>query len=147
MQVILRADVPYLGSAGELVEVKAGYGANYLIPQGLAVLATSRNKSQLDHERRAIEASIARQRREAEELSGKLAGVSVTLTRLVGEDDKIFGSVTNKDISDALAAEGVELDRRRILLDAPLKTLGVYEVPVKLHRDVTASIKVWVVAD
>ncbi len=147
MQVILKNDVDYLGSAGDLVEVKPGFGANYLIPQGLAVLATSRNKSRLEHERRAIEASIARQRRDAEDLGKRLKGVSVTLTRLVGEDDKIFGSVTSKDVADALADEGIEIDRRRLQLEGPLKTLGVYEVPVKLHRDVTASIKVWVVAD
>ncbi|MCB9729848.1 MAG: 50S ribosomal protein L9 [Deltaproteobacteria bacterium] len=147
MQVILKQDVPYLGDAGALVEVKSGYGANYLIPQGLAVLATRRNKSQLDHERRAIEAAIVRQKRKASDLASRLNGLSVTLTRLVGEDDKIFGSVTTKDIADALADDGVVVDRRHILLDGPLKALGVYEVDIKLHRDVRAQIKVWVVAD
>lgn len=147
MQVILRRDVAYLGEAGDLVDVKPGYGANYLIPQGLAAMATAGNKSQIEHERRRIEASIARERRTAEEHSKKLSGMSVTLTRLVGEDDKIFGSVTTKDIAEALANEGLDIDRRSIVLDTPLKALGVYEVDIKLHRDVRAQIKVWVVAD
>jgi large subunit ribosomal protein L9 len=147
MQVILKQDVPELGDAGALVEVKSGYGSNYLIPQGLAVLATRRNKSQLDHERRSIEAAIVRHKKTASDLAAKLSGLSVTLTRLVGEDDKIFGSVTSKDIADALADDGVVVDRRNILMDAPLKALGVYEVEIKLHRDVRAQIKVWVVAD
>lgn len=147
MQVILRRDVAYLGEAGDVVDVKPGYGANYLIPQGLAAMATAGNKSQIEHERRRIEASIARERRTAEEHSKKLSGMSVTLTRLVGEDDKIFGSVTTKDIAEALANEGLDIDRRSIVLDTPLKALGVYEVDIKLHRDVRAQIKVWVVAD
>jgi large subunit ribosomal protein L9 len=147
MQVILKQDVPDLGEAGTLLEVKSGFGANYLIPQGLAVLATRRNKSQLDHERRSIEAAVVRHKRTASDLATRLSGLSVTLTRLVGEDDKIFGSVTSKDIADALADDGVVIDRRHILLDGPLKALGVYEVDIKLHRDVKAQIKVWVVAD
>ncbi len=147
MQLILRRDVPDLGAAGEVVDVKPGYGANYLIPQGFAALATDGNKSKIEHERRRIEASIARERRTAEESAGRLSGMSVTLTRLVGDDDKIFGSVTTKDISEALANEGLDIDRRAIVLDTPLKALGVYEVDIKLHRDVKAQIKVWVVAD
>ena len=147
MELFLRRDVPDLGTAGELVKVKAGYGSNYLIPQGLAVRANARNKASLDHERRAIEASIARERRTAEEAAGRLTGLSVTITRLVGEEDRIFGSVTTKDIAEALDAEGIAIDRRSILLDGPLKALGVYDVPIKLHRDVAVEIKVWVVAD
>jgi large subunit ribosomal protein L9 len=147
MQVILTQDVPDVGHAGDVVAVKDGFGANYLIPRGFAVLATARNKAQIDHKRRAIEAQVARQRKGAEDLSKRLRGVSVTLTRLVGEDDKIFGSVTSKDIAEALENEGIAIDRRQILLDQPLKALGVYEVDIKLHRDVTAQIKVWVVAD
>ena len=147
MQLILTQDVPDLGAAGEIVTVKDGHGANYLIPQRLAVLATMRNRRQLEHERRIIEASIARERATAAELSKRLEGLSITLTRLVGEDDKIFGSVTSKDIADALSDEGIKIDKRQIILDAPLKSLGVYEVEVKLHRDVTTGVKVWVVAD
>lgn len=147
MQVILTQDIRELGQAGEMVAVKRGFGSNFLIPQGMAVLATPRNRSRMEHEQRKIEAQIARERSKAEELGKRLAGLSVTLTRLVGEDDKIFGSVTNKDITDALADEGVKIDRRQVELEAPLKSLGVYEVPVRLHREVTAVIKVWVVAD
>ena len=147
MQVILKQDVRDLGTAGELVEVKRGYGANCLIPQGFAARATPRNRSAVEHQQRAIEAQIARERRGAEVLGVKLNGLSVTVTRLVGEDDKIFGSVTSKDIADALAAEGIVVDRRQIVMDGPLKALGVYEVMVKLHRDVTSTIKIWIVAD
>ncbi|PKN57329.1 MAG: 50S ribosomal protein L9 [Deltaproteobacteria bacterium HGW-Deltaproteobacteria-14] len=147
MQVILTQDIRDLGQAGQMVAVKRGYGSNFLIPQGMAVLATPRNRSRMEHEQRKIEAQIARERSTAAELGKRLAGLSVTLTRLVGEDDKIFGSVTNKDITDALADEGVKIDRRQVELEAPLKSLGVYEVPVRLHREVTAIIKVWVVAD
>ncbi len=147
MQLILTQDVQDLGGAGELVTVKDGYGSNYLIPQGMAVLATPRNRTRLEHEKKAVEARIVRRRKSAAELAGKLSGTSVTLTRLVGDDDKIFGSVTTKDIAEALEDDGIRVDRRQIILDAPLKALGVYEVDIKLHRDVRAQIKVWVVAD
>ena len=147
MQVILTRDVPDLGSAGDVVIVKPGYGSNYLVPKKLAVLATMRNRRQLDHQRRIIEAQVARERAEAATLSRRLEGRPITLTRLVGEDDKIFGSVTAKDIADKLADEGIKIDRRQLQLESPLKALGVYEVGVKLHRDVTSQIKVWVVAD
>lgn len=147
MQIILTTDVASLGDAGDLVEVKAGYGANYLIPQGLALPATSSNKNQIEHQRRAISARLARDRQDAEGLAAKLSHLSVTLTRLVGDDDKLFGSVTDKDISDALSDQGHQVDRRTIILETPIKALGVYDVPVKVHRDVIAQIKVWVVAD
>ena len=147
MQLILTTDIPALGQAGEVVDVKPGYGANYLLPRGKAVLATANNQRQLHHKRRQIEAQLARERADAEGLASRLEGLSVTLMRLVGEGDKIFGSVTNRDIAEALAAEGVEVDSRQILLETPLKALGVYEVDIKLHRDVKVQVKVWVVAD
>jgi len=149
MQVILTKEVPDLGHAGQVVTVRPGYGANYLIPRGMAVLATVRNQRQMAHERHRIEATVAREKARAAELAKKVSGVSVTLTRLVATDekDKIFGSVTAQDIADALKNEGYTIDRRAIHLDHPLKSLGVYEIPVKLHRDVTANVKVWVVAD
>ena len=147
MQIILTTDIPSLGDAGDLVEVKPGYGANYLIPQGLALPATSSNKNQIEHQRRAITARIARDRKDAESMSEKLSQVSVTITRLVGDDDKLFGSVSTKDIADALRDQGFEVDRRKIVLETPIKALGVYDVPVKVHRDVIAQIKLWVVAD
>lgn len=149
MQVILTKEVPDLGHAGQLVTVRPGFGANFLIPRGLAVLATVRNQRQMSHERHRIEAAVAREKARASEVAKKVSGVSVTLTRLVATDekDKIFGSVTAQDIADALKNEGFQIDRRMITLEAPLKSLGVYEIPVKLHRDVTANVKVWVVAD
>jgi large subunit ribosomal protein L9 len=149
MQVILTKEVPYLGHAGETVTVRPGYGANFLIPRGLAVLATVRNQRQMAHERRRIEAQIVRERAAAQETAKKLNGVSVTLTRLVATDekDKIFGSVTAQDVADALRNEGFVVDKRAVHLEAPLKALGVYEIPVKLHREVEAHVKVWVVAD
>ncbi len=149
MQVILTKEVPDLGGAGQVVTVRPGYGANYLIPRGLAVLATVRNQRQMGHERHRIEATVVREKARAAEIGKKISGTSVTLTRLVATDekDKIFGSVTAQDIADALKNEGFAVDRRMITLENPLKSLGVYEIPVKLHRDVTANVKVWVVAD
>ena len=149
MQVILTKDVADLGGAGQTVNVKPGYGANFLIPRGLAVLATVRNQRQMSHERRRIEASVVREKQKAAELAKKISGISVTLTRIVAADekDKIFGSVTAQDIADALRNEGYALDKRQIVLDQAFKSLGVYEVQVKLHRDVSATVKVWVVAD
>lgn len=149
MQVILTKDVSDLGHAGDTVTVRPGFGANFLIPRGLAVLATANNQRQVAHERRRIEAAVAREKAKAQEFAKKLSGMSVTLTRIVAADekDKIFGSVTAQDVADALRNEGHAIDKRMVVLDTPLKSLGVYEVPVKLHRDVTAIVKVWVVAD
>jgi large subunit ribosomal protein L9 len=149
MEIILTKEVPDLGHAGQVVTVRPGYGANYLIPRGLAVLATTRSKRQMEHERHRIEAAVAREKSEAQEIAKRVSGLSVTLTRLVATDekDKIFGSVTAQDIAEALKNEGFSVDRRMVKLDAPLKSLGVYEIGVKLHRDVTTNVKVWVVAD
>ena len=147
MQVILKTDVPHLGNAGEVVSVKPGYGANYLLPQGLALPATGANKHRIEHQRRIIEARLVRERANAETTASGLAGMNVSITRLVADSDKIFGSVTARDIADALEKEGYTVDSRKIRLEAPLKALGVYEVGVKLHRDVEAQVKVWVVAD
>jgi large subunit ribosomal protein L9 len=113
----------------------------------MAITATSANKNQIEHQRRAISAQISRDHKDAEGLSERLSQASVTLTRLVGDDDKLFGSVSTKDIAEALADQGYDIDRRKIVLENPLKALGVYDVPVKIHRDVIAVIKVWVVAD
>jgi large subunit ribosomal protein L9 len=149
MQVILTKDVADLGHAGDTVTVRPGFGANFLIPRGLAVLATANNQRQVAHERRRIEAAVAREKARAVDLAKKLSGMSVTLTRIVAADekDKIFGSVTAQDVADALRNEGYAIDKKMVGLDTPLKSLGVYEVPVKLHREVTAIVKVWVVAD
>ena len=147
LQVILNEDVPNLGSVGDIVTVADGYGRNYLIPRNLAVPATSRNVKELEHTKRVIASRRAKMMRTAEELAKRLAEVSVTIAKPVGEDDKLFGSVTNRDIADALEREGFQLDRRSILVDTPIKNLGVYSVDIKVHAEVRAQVKVWVVAE
>jgi large subunit ribosomal protein L9 len=146
IQVILKEDVANLGRSGELVSVKPGYGRNYLIPQGLAVIATKKNVARLDHEKRVIEHRAAKTRKDAEGLAHRIDGVTVQLERQVGEGDKLFGSVTTRDIEEALGAQGVAIDRRKIHLAEPIKALGQYTVDVKLGREITGKLKVWVVA-
>ncbi len=145
MQVILQVDVPSLGKAGEIVDVREGYGRNFLLPQKKAVPADPKNIRLLEHQRRVVAAKQAKLKHHAEEILGKLANTSVTISREAGEDDKIFGSVTTKDIAETLRREGFEIDRHFIHLDAPIKSLGVFDVPVKLHAEVSGTIKVWVV--
>lgn len=147
MKVILREDVQNLGKAGEVAKVRGGYGRNFLIPTGKAVLASDKNLRQLEHQKRVIMQQQAKLKASAEAVAQKIAGIQVTLARKVGEQDKMYGSVTNKDIAEAAAKLGVELDRHAIELAEPIKALGTFEVPVKLHSAVTATIKVWVVAE
>ena len=147
MKLILREDVSNLGKSGELVTVKEGYGRNFLLPRKLAVLASSNNVRQLEHEQAAIAARQAKLKASATELSKKLEAVTVTLKRKVGEQDKLFGSVTTLDIAEGLAAAGVPVDRRILKLAEPIKTLGKYEVDAALHRDVVAKVKVEVLAE
>lgn len=146
VQVILREDVPNLGKSGEIVRVKPGFARNYLIPQDLAVLATSKNVSKIEHDKTLIAAEKAKARKDSESLAERLASASVTIQKNVGAEDKLFGSVTAKEIEAALALEGIRIDRKRIQLAEPIRALGVHEVPVKLGNDVTATVKVWVVA-
>jgi large subunit ribosomal protein L9 len=147
MDVILREDVEKLGHAGEVVTVKDGYARNFLLPRGLAYLATDGNRRRLDAEQRQ------RDRRAAAEVSGardeaaRLGAVSLSFTMKAGEGDKLFGSVTAGDIAEHLKAEGMLVDRRAIELDEPLKALGAYKVPIRLHADVKAEIRVWVVKE
>jgi len=147
VKLILREDVESLGKIGEIVEVAGGYGRNYLLPRGLAVKASSKNLKEQEHQKKLIQASMDRQKKDAQEMAGSLDSVSCTISRKTGEDEKLYGSVTSRDIEEALREEGVSIDRKRILLEEPLKKLGVYTVPVKLHADVTGNIKVWVVKD
>ncbi len=147
MKIILKNDIEKLGKAGEIVETKRGYARNYLIPKGFAVEATSANMKIYEQERRAIERKMQQEIEEAQALADKLSGVSITATVQVGEDDKVFGAVTNQNIADLLVEKGFEIDRRKIVLDEPLKALGVFEVPIKLHSQVEAQIKVWVVRE
>jgi len=145
MQIILTQDVDNLGKAGELVSVKSGYGRNYLLPRGLAVTATVKNKNRLEHDRGVIERRIAKERESAQGLADRLNGMTLQFERLVGEDEKMFGSVTGRDIAEQLKRAGVDLDHRRIELDQPVKALGKYEVPIRLQASVTATLKFWVV--
>ena len=145
MQIILTQDVDNLGKAGELVSVRPGYGRNYLVPRGFAVSATVRNKNRLDHEKALIEKRVAKERATATEIAAKVNIMTLQFERMVGEDEKLFGSVTNRDIADQLKRAGVEIDHRTIHLDQPVKALGKYEVTVKLAAGVTATLKFWVV--
>jgi len=146
MKIILREDVPDLGAIGDTVTVKDGYARNYLIPNQMAVRANTKNVSQIEHQKKLIESHKSKVRKEAAQLAQDLDGVSCTIPMLVGEQDKLFGSVTSKDIEEALAQEGIKLSRKRIILDEPIKSLGVYTVDVRLHTEVTGKLKVWVVA-
>ena len=145
MQIILTQDVDNLGKAGELVSVRPGYGRNYLVPRGLAVTATVRNKSRLDHEKALIEKRVAKERLNATELAVRINGMTLQFERMVGEDQKLFGSVTNRDIAEQLKRAGIELDHRIIHLETSVKALGKYEAPVKLAAGVVATLKFWVV--
>lgn len=146
-RVILRTDVDNLGQAGDLVEVKPGFARNFLIPQGLAYAATEGNVRRLEQERRQARVSEARRAERAEDLAAAIEGVSVSFNVRAGEEGKLFGSVTNADIADELAKEGVMIDRRDILLEEPIKELGVFRVPVHVHGDVRPELTVWVVAE
>jgi large subunit ribosomal protein L9 len=147
MEVILREDVKSLGKAGDLVRVKPGYGRNYLLPSGLAYEATEGNKKRIAAETRARSTRAEAERTEAQAQAARLGAVELTLKGKAGEEGKLFGSVTASDIAEALAARGFEVDRRRIELDQPIKTLGRHTVGVRLHADVRAEIRVDVVPE
>jgi len=147
MEVILRADIDKLGARGQAVNVAAGYARNYLFPKKLAVPATEANKKIIEQERLAHLRHEAKEKTGAEDLAGLLAGVSVTLAEKAGEMDQLFGSVTAKDIVEALARRGFDIDRRKIHLEEPIKQLGDHKVPIRLHREVTVEITVQVVKE
>jgi large subunit ribosomal protein L9 len=147
MQVILRDDMDNLGKSGEVVNVKPGYARNYLLPRGLAIKATASDVKRVEHEKRVIAARTAKLAKETQAEADKLSSVSVSIARAVGEEDKLYGSVTSRDIAEALAAQNVKVDSKKIHLEEPIKTLGMTEVQVKLGRGVNATIKVWVVKE
>jgi large subunit ribosomal protein L9 len=147
MKVILKEDIPKLGRMGETVQVAHGYGRNYLIPQGKAIRATSKNMKALEHERMLIQRKADLARKEAEGLAGKISGLTITLTRKVVDEDKLYGSVSVSDISQALEEAGVEIERKLIKLDEPIKSLGEFQVSIKVHADVTAELTVQVVKE
>lgn len=144
MEIVLLEDVPHLGSMGEIVEVKPGYGRNYLIPNGLAEIATRSNKAHMEHRLNVIRLRREEMREAAQHQGKSLDGLSITLARRAGEDMRLFGSVTNRDIEEMLESMDYEIERRRIMLSTPIKELGIYKVPIKLHADVTAEVLVWV---
>lgn len=147
MEVILRDHVEHLGDRGEIVKVADGYARNYLLPRNLALPATDGNRKRIERERKVVETREAEERAAAQALAGRLGAIDVTVSRKVGENDQLYGSVTNADIADVLAARGVEIDRRKILLADPIKAVGETQVPVKLYRDVTAQLLVKVVKE
>jgi large subunit ribosomal protein L9 len=147
MKVILREDVTNLGRSGEVVTVKDGYGRNYLLPRKLAVTANERNIRQLEHEKGVIAARQEKLKTGAQQTAKGLEAVKVKILRKVGEQDKLYGSVTALDIAEALAAKGQKVDRRSIHLPEPIRSVGTFDVEIRLHRDVAAKIKVEVAPD
>src|SRR5258707_2266554 len=145
MEVILREDVERLGSRGDVVKVAAGYARNFLLPKKMAVAATESNKKIVEQERQSHLRKEAKQQTEAEDLGKMLSGVSVTISQKAGENDQLFGSVTAKDVAEALEKKNFTIDRRKIQLDEPIKQLGEHKLPVRLHRNVTAEVTVNVV--
>jgi len=144
MKVILQQDVANLGEMGQIVRVKDGYGRNYLIPRGFAVLADERNVNKLQHQQRIAQAKAAKEMEASQAAADKISESQISITREAGEDDKLFGAVTNRDIAEALAQNGIEVDRRKILLDEPIKSLGRFEVEISLNRGVKATVVVFV---
>ena len=140
MEVILQEDVPNLGSIGTIVRVRDGYARNFLLPRGLALVANRRNVRVLEHQQRVVGAKLARQRKQGEALAQQLASVTVSIKARAGEEGRLFGSVTNMDIERALRERGYDIDRRRILLDEPIKTLGTSTITIQLARDLQAAI-------
>lgn len=143
IHVVLTEDLPSIGKSGELVRVRPGYARNYLIPRGLAVSATETNVARIEHEKRVVEARAAKLRAEAEELAKKLAEVKLTITRPVGEGDRLYGAVTARDIEEALAQAGYPVDRRRIVTE-PIKQLGTHSVTIRLGTAISATVEVTV---
>jgi len=145
MEVILRQAVDNLGHAGDVVEVSNGYARNYLLPRGFAFAATEGNKKRIEQEKSRLEAAENDRRSKAQELAAKLEEVSLSFSARVGEEGKLFGSVTAADIAQQLEAQGLHVEKRMIDLHDPIRALGVYRVPVRLHADVKPEIKVWVI--
>ena len=147
MEVILREHVDNLGNRGEIVKVSDGYARNYLLPRKLALPVTEGNKKHVERERKIVEVREAQEKSQAEAVAARLASIDITIARRVGETDQLYGSVTAADIAELLKSNGVDVDRRKLILPEPLKAIGVHNVPLKLHRDVTVPLKVNVVKE
>ena len=147
MRLILRKDIEHLGEVGDVVEVADGYGLNYLIPKGLALHATASTVRATQHEQRLREAQIQSAKRSAQDFAGEFSGIEIEFSMRVGADGRLFGSVTNRMIEDALQEKGLEVNRRRIVLEEPIKKVGTYDVDIRLHQEVRASVQVKVMPD
>lgn len=145
MEVILKQDVDRIGKAGAVVKVKDGFARNFLLPNGLAVLLTSSNLKKIEEGKIRKTAQSEKVKKEAQDLSGRLANLSLTLSVLTQDEDKLYGSIGCQEIANALKDENVNIDKSAIILNEPIKSLGVYEVPVKLHPEVSTTVKIWVV--
>jgi len=147
MQIVLKEDIDKLGRRGEVVKVADGYARNYLLPLGKALPATPGNLKVIEREKRRYVVRLSKEKEETEALSGRIQALSLTIVRKVGEGDMLYGSVTSGDIAEALSKDGVVVDKRRIQLAEPIKSLGIYTIPIRLHPEVTAEVKVWVVKE
>lgn len=147
MRVVLKEDIDKLGRRGAIVKVADGYARNFLLPKGKALLATDGNLKTIDREKRRYVVRVAKEKEEMENLARRIGAVSCTLVRKVGEHDVLYGSVTAADIAEYLEREGIAVDKRRIQIGEPIKSLGIYSVPIKLHPEVRAEVKVWVVKE
>ncbi|HAJ57780.1 MAG TPA: 50S ribosomal protein L9 [Candidatus Omnitrophica bacterium] len=145
IKVILKEDVSGLGRSGEVKQVKDGFARNFLFPRKLALLACDNNLKRIEAEVKKKESQMAQERKKAEEVALRLAGLSVTLTVEVNEEGKLYGSLTQQDVARAVSSEGIEIDKKNVMLAEPIKELGIYDVDVKLHPEVVSKIKVWVV--
>lgn len=147
MQIVLREDVDKLGRRGDIVDVAVGYARNYLLPKRKALILSDGNLKTIEKERRRYVLHLAKEKEDCLAVAQRLSAISCTIVRKVGENEVLYGSVTAADIADHVAKEGVEIDKRRIQLDEPIKSLGIYTVPIRLHPEVTAEVKVWVVKE
>jgi large subunit ribosomal protein L9 len=147
MEIILLEDIPSLGKVGDLVRVSDGYGRNYLLPRKLAIKATPNNRKRLEHQKRFAQDKTDKVKRDAEKLTKRIEEFSCTITKPVGESGKLFGAVTSKEIEEHLVENGFQIDRKKIELEEPIKNLGVYTIPIRLHPEVTANLKLWVVRE
>jgi len=145
MKVILRQNIPDLGKAGQTVVVKTGYGRNYLIPRNLAIPATTANLKAIDEIEKQNQIRERKLKREAEQLKDRIEKLSLTSEVLVGEEDRIFGSVTAQNVVELLKNQGLNIEKKNVLLEEPIKSLGVYTVPIKIEKDITAQVKLWVI--
>ena len=147
MQVILLEDVPALGKVGDTVKVSEGYGRNYLIPQKKATHATEKSIKILEHQKREVKQRMGKVKKDVERIAEQIGKLSCTFTKTVGESGKLFGSVTSMEIESFLKENGMDVDRKKILLEEPIKNVGMFTIPIKLHPELTAHLKIWVVQE